>query len=154
MFRKWRPDLEVHFADVIGPGAMYDYLYHCNMQQPTYVYYTLPKSLTLCYGFNFCRGEEAFRALQGATIWARNPMLKRIGDLSKHVPMTLIYGSRTWVDITQGSAVKQKRCHSYCDCQVIEGGGHHVYFDKPEEFNDSVEKICQAVDEETNSTSL
>ena len=105
-------------------------------------------------GFNFYRGEEAFRALQGATIWARNPMLKRIGDLPEHVPMTLIYGSRTWVDITQGIAVKEQRSQSYCDVQVIEGGGHHVYFDKPEEFNNTVEIICQAIDKEINNTSL
>ena len=102
----------------------------------------------------FYRGEDAFRALQGATIWARNPMLKRIGSLAKHVPITLIYGSRTWVDFTQGIAVKEQRCQSYCDLQIIEGGGHHVYFDKPEEFNNSVKKICQVVDEEANSTIL
>ena len=92
--------------------------------------------------------------MQGATIWARNPMLKRIGALPKHVSITLIYGSRTWVDITQGIAVKEQRSQSHCDFQIIEGGGHHVYFDKPEEFNDSVENICQAIDEETNQTSL
>jgi len=34
-------------------------------------------------------------------------MLKRIGDLAEDVPMTLIYGSHTWVDITQGMAVKE-----------------------------------------------
>jgi len=34
-FRKFRPDLEVQFADLIGSGVMLDYLYHCNMQQPT-----------------------------------------------------------------------------------------------------------------------
>lgn len=133
---------------------MYDYIYHCNMQQPTYVYYSMAKILRLHCGLSFCRGEEAFRALQGATIWARNPMLKRIGDLAEHIPMTLIYGSRTWVDITQGIAVKEQRSQSYCDFQVIEGGGHHVYFDKPEEFNNSVEKICQAIDEEASTTNL
>ena len=82
-------------------------------------------------------------------------MLKRIDNLPKDIPMTLIYGSRTWVDITQGFEVKERRLQSYCDCQVIEGGGHHVYFDRPAEFNSSVETICQALDEqETNNTSL
>ena len=81
-------------------------------------------------------------------------MLKRIDNLAEHIPMTLIYGSRTWVDITQGIAVKEQRHRSYCDLQIIEGGGHHVYFDKPEEFNNSVEKICQTVDNEANSTIL
>ena len=76
-------------------------------------------------------------------------MLKRIGDLAEHVSITLIYGSRTWVDITQGIAVKEQRSQSYCDFQIIEGGGHHAYFDKPKEFNDSVENICQTIDEET-----
>ena len=83
-------------------------------------------------------------------------MLKRIGDLSKHVPVTLIYGSNTWTDITQGSTMKEQRrqlyCESYCDLQIIKEGGHHVYFDKPEEFNNFVEKICLATDDETNST--
>ena len=77
-------------------------------------------------------------------------MLKRIGNLPEHVSITLIYGSRTWVDITQGASVKEQRSHAYCDIQIIEGGGHHAYFDQAEEFNDSVENICQTIDEENS----
>jgi len=80
-------------------------------------------------------------------------MLERIGDLAEDVPMTLIYGSHTWGDITQGMAVKEQRHQSYCDFQIIEGGGHHVYFDRSEAFNNSVEKICQATDKITNTNS-
>ena len=87
----------------------------CNHQR---MYISSPKHQDCIVGFNFCRGEEAFCALQGATRWTHNPMLKRISDLPEHVPMTLIYGSRTWVDITQGIAVKEQRTQSYCDVQV------------------------------------
>jgi len=79
-------------------------------------------------------------------------MLKRISSLPDYVPMTLIYGARTWVDSTQGSEIKELRSNSYCDLQMIEGGGHHVYFDHPREFNASVEKICCTVDTEVGTS--
>ena len=52
-FRKWRPDLEVHFADLIGPGVMYDYIYNCNMQEPTYVILYACRYKYNIVGFNF-----------------------------------------------------------------------------------------------------
>jgi len=110
--------------------------------------------LYIYYVISFCSGEEAFRALQGATAWASNPMLKRVSSLPDYVPMTLIYGARTWVDSTQGIEIKEQRSNSnsYCDLQMIEGGGHHVYFDHPREFNASVEKICSTVDAEEGTS--
>ena len=99
----------------------------------------------------FCSGEEAFRTLQ-ATAWASNPLLKRVISIPEYVPITLIYGACTWVDITQGSEIKEQRPNSYCDLQIIEGGGHLVYFDSPKEFNNSVEKICCTVDAEVGTS--
>jgi len=96
-------------------------------------------------------GEAAFCALQGSVAWAKNPMLKRIGDLDQQVPITMIYGSRSWMDSTQGQTVKEQRPYSYVDVQMVKGGGHHVYADCPEIFNESIEKICQMVDEDTET---
>ena len=100
----------------------------------------------------FCSGVEAFRTLQGEIFWTSNPLLKRVGSIPEYVPITLIYGARTWVGITQGFEIKKQRPNSYCGLKIIEGGGHHVYFDYPKEFNNSVEKICCTVDAEVGTS--
>ena len=80
-------------------------------------------------------------------------MLKRISDLDQQIPITMIYGARSWMDSSQGQSVKELRPYSYVDVQLIRGGGHHVYADRPAEFNESVEKICQMVDEDMDTKS-
>ena len=80
-------------------------------------------------------------------------MLKRIGNLDQQIPITMIYGARSWMDSSQGQSVKESRPYSYVDVQLIRGGGHHVYADRPTEFNESVEKICQMVDKDMDTKS-
>ncbi|XP_013387926.1 protein ABHD4-like [Lingula anatina] len=80
-------------------------------------------------------------------------MIRRIHEMSPRVPLTMIYGSRSWVDSSTGYQVKYLRNDSHVDVQIIKGAGHHVYAEKPEEFNTLVRKLCKTVDEEMkNST--
>lgn len=93
--------------------------------------------------------------------------------------MTLIYGSRSWVDHCPGAMIQQMRPTSYVDVQVpfctlemnnyasirslvllvlcfyilqiIQGAGHHVYADKREKFNELVLKAA-ALGDENNTT--
>lgn len=58
----------------------------------------------------------------------------------------MIYGSRSWIDSTSGRETKERRSGCYVDVQVITGAGHHVYVDKPNKFNELVEKVCQNED--------
>lgn len=50
--------------------------------------------------------------------WAKHPMVNRIHEVSDKIPMTLIYGSRSWVDQSASETIKEKRMHSYVKVQV------------------------------------
>ena len=63
-------------------------------------------------------GEAAFKALSVGLGWARNPMLLRVGNIDKHLPMTFIYGAETWMDKTCGHQTKEIRSLSHVDVKV------------------------------------
>lgn len=78
--------------------------------------------------------------------WAKNPIVKRMDKLKPEVPITLLYGSRSWVDNSAGEVIKQSRSSSYVNVQVISGAGHHVYADKSDTFNKYVLEACTLTD--------
>lgn len=69
----------------------------------------------------FCiiRGESAFHAMMSGFGWAKNPMINRIHQLRSDIPMTLMYGSRSWVDNSKSSIIKEHRPNSFVNVQVI-----------------------------------
>lgn len=68
----------------------------------------------------YCSGESAFHAMMSGFGWAKNPMIKRINTLHEDVPVTLLYGSRSWVDNSAGDIIKDKRIGSYVQLQVCQ----------------------------------
>jgi len=50
--------------------------------------------------------------------WAKNPIVKRMDKLNDNIPITLLYGSRSWVDNSAGETIKQFRSSSYVNVQV------------------------------------
>lgn len=58
-------------------------------------------------------GESAFHAMMSGYGWAKNPMVRRIHKLHDDVPITLVYGARSWVDNSAGEIIKDKRIGSY-----------------------------------------
>ena len=50
--------------------------------------------------------------------WAKYPMIKRITDIESSIPITMIYGSRSWMDSNIGYEVKYLRNQSFVDIQV------------------------------------
>lgn len=128
LLQKARPDLIHKFSGMVKDAeeVIPNYLYHCNAQDPT--------------------GESAFHTLMAGFGWAKYPMIQRMDSLRKEVPITLIYGSRSWVDRDPGFQMKYMRPNSYVDVQVIQGAGHHVYADRANVFNDRVNTIGHFVD--------
>ena len=51
--------------------------------------------------------------------WAKNPIVKRMDKLDPEIPITLIYGSRSWVDNSAGETIKKSRASSYVNVQVF-----------------------------------
>lgn len=131
LLQKARPDLSRKFSGMVKDAeeVIPNYLYHCNAQNPT--------------------GESAFHSLMAGFGWAKYPMIQRMDSLRKGMPMTVIYGSRSWVDHDPGFQIKYMRKDSYVDVQVIHGASHHVYADKAEVFNKLINDIGRHTDNGT-----
>ncbi|KAL3859768.1 hypothetical protein ACJMK2_009964 [Sinanodonta woodiana] len=133
LVKRFRPDLQKKFSDILDDDTIFEYIYHCNAQEPS--------------------GETAYRTLSMSFGWAKYPMIKRIPLIEKSMPMTLIYGSRSWVSQDTGYHVKCLRTESFVDVQVIRGAGHHVYADDPQTFNSLVQKVLDNLDSSEDDTS-
>ncbi|XP_055343727.1 (Lyso)-N-acylphosphatidylethanolamine lipase-like isoform X2 [Paramacrobiotus metropolitanus] len=124
---RFRPDLQRKFANLIQEeNAIFDYIYHCNAQTPS--------------------GEVAFKHMTVPYGWAKNAMLKRMYKIEDKVPISFVYGSRSWIDHTVAYLVKENRTNSRTEVLLIHGAGHHVYADRPHEFNEAINRICNQVD--------
>lgn len=132
LVKKFRPDLKQRFSPLFDDDTILNYIYHCNAQTPS--------------------GESAFRTMSIPFGWAKYPMILRITDLDKSIPITLVYGSRSWIDSSTGQNVKYLRPDSYVDVQVIQGAGHHVFADRCEEFNSLINEVCDLVDHQSLQT--
>lgn len=122
---KTRPDIMKKFASVVEDDtAIPQYIYQCNAQSPT--------------------GESAFHAMMAGFGWAKNPMINRIQDIRKDVPMTLLYGEKSWVDSSAGELIQKLRPESYVKTNIIKNAGHHVYADRADEFNRLIVEASKA----------
>lgn len=62
--------------------------------------------------------------------WAKHPMVNRIDKMHKDVPITLLYGSRSWVDNSAGEIIKEKRIDSFVNLQVIFYEDYELFLDR------------------------
>ena len=126
---KVRPDIMKKFSTVVkDETAMAQYIHQCNSQNPT--------------------GESAFHSMMSGFGWAKNPMIKRIHEIRNDIPITLLYGSRSWVDASAGDVIQKLRPNSFVKSHIINQAGHHIYADRPEEFNRLVVETCSGEGEE------
>lgn len=121
---KTRPDIVRKFAHGIGGDSnlIPQYIHQCNAQTPS--------------------GESAFHTMMETFGWAKHPMIHRINEIRENIPITFIYGSRSWIDSSPGEKIKEQRINSMVEINVVNGAGHHVYADKPEIFNRYVNESC------------
>lgn len=77
------------------------------------LYLTLRLSVCLCMCLLLVlSGEVGFRAMSGSLGWAKKPMIQRVNLLPSSMPITMVYGARSWVDSSTGSHVTQIRGQS------------------------------------------
>ncbi|OXA64857.1 Abhydrolase domain-containing protein 4 [Folsomia candida] len=119
-----RADIIKNFSTQIDDAEtkISNYVYHSNVQNST--------------------GESAFYTLMNMFGWAKNPMEMRLETLDDKIPLTLIYGSKSWVDHYPAEEIVNRRPGSYVNFHVLDAG-HHVYADKFESFNQIVIDACQ-----------
>ncbi|KAH8372948.1 hypothetical protein KR009_008779 [Drosophila setifemur] len=122
--QKTRPDIMRKFQSTIEEdiNLLPQYIHQCNAQTPS--------------------GESAFHTMMQSFGWAKHPMIHRIGDVRSDIPITFIYGSRSWIDSSSGEKIKSQRGTNMVDIKVVTGAGHHVYADKPDVFNRYVNETC------------
>ncbi|XP_044745279.1 (Lyso)-N-acylphosphatidylethanolamine lipase-like [Coccinella septempunctata] len=82
--------------------------------------------------------------------WSKNAMILRIDKLEKEIPITLIFGSDTWMDISIGQKIKELRPDCSVDINIIDDSGHHLYSEKADEFNDIVITSCKLMKDLNN----
>ncbi|XP_078109783.1 1-acylglycerol-3-phosphate O-acyltransferase ABHD5 isoform X3 [Sander vitreus] len=121
-----RPDFKRKFCSMFSDNTVSEYIYHLNVQNPS--------------------GETAFKNMTNSFGWATRPMLQRMDQLEPKIPMAIIYGSRSSIDSSAGSSIKESRPHSDVEITTIRGAGHYVYADQPEDFNHTVLQVCDQVD--------
>ena len=94
------------------------------------------------------RGESGFFHLQNTLGWAKRPLVERIGkELDPTVPISLIYGTHSWVQTLTEDELCELRPSSYIKVYDIPKAGHHVHAHQPELFNYTVNAILNIVDE-------
>ena len=101
--------------------------------------------------FFLVSGETAFKNMNVSYGWAKFPMIDRISDVDKNIPITMIHGSESWISIESSYQTKYLRKDSFVDIRIILDAGHHVYADQPDNFNKLVDKICRKEDRKTNT---
>lgn len=126
LVNRLRPDFKRKFEDLFEDDTMTQYIYHCNAQSPS--------------------GEVGFKAMTESFGWAKRPMVQRVNLLPSSMPVTILYGALSWVDSSTGNTVVQIRGKSPTTIILIEDASHHVYADQPEEFNQTVQSICNTID--------
>lgn len=89
-----------------------------------------------------------FHSLMQGLLHAKFPIIDRIDEMPKEMPLTFIYGERSWMERSSGYQIKEERFNSYVNVQIIERCGHDVHVERSKEFNIIVNETCSLVDKE------
>ncbi|XP_065676573.1 1-acylglycerol-3-phosphate O-acyltransferase ABHD5 isoform X2 [Hydra vulgaris] len=122
-----RPDIKERYERLYGDGdtRVTDYIYHCNAQEPS--------------------GEIAFFTISSIG-FANRPLNQRIHAMSPQVPITILYGSNSWIiQFYNFNFVRSILKDSYIKIYEIKDASHHLYADQVDEFNRLVIKACNRV---------
>eukprot|EP01135_Chromosphaera_perkinsii_P003532 Nk52_evm5s247 gene=Nk52_evmTU5s247 len=95
------------------------------------------------YHVSAARGSGEFGLLNvlefGA--WAKNPLKNRLNDLK--VDTAFMYGSQDWMDAKAGAELSANMRHANSEYHIIDGAGHQLFIDRPEEFNSIMARILR-----------
>ncbi len=128
LLRRARGDITRKFAPLFGSDlaaeVVSDYIYHTNSLLPA-------------------TGEDAFRALSIPIAFARFPLEEKLHTLPDSMPVTFLYGDRTWMDPSPGYRIvdaRTKRGAYTSRITLIDNASHHIYIDNAPQFDAEVIK--------------
>lgn len=110
-------ELKTKFKSKLGADAseMLNYLYHCNASSPS--------------------GELIFKQLCTSKLNVKRPIILKAGEFSPEIKLSIIYGQQSWIYKESEEELKKRFPANQVSYKVIEEAVHHVYSDKPSEFN-------------------
>nr|CAB3219658.1 abhydrolase domain-containing protein 4 [Phallusia mammillata] len=128
LIKRFRADFKQRYPEVTAKdeNTVFEYIYHCNAGNPS--------------------GEAAFKEMNENLGYAYRPMLTRISAMNKEVPVTFVYGARSWMDISSGHQTQNLLPDNHVEVYSVKGAGHHVYADRPDLFREIVTAVCDATD--------
>lgn len=125
LIKNVRPDLLQKYESIVDPSTFSQYIYHCNNNSNP-------------------SGEAAFHRMTCVGPWPRYPIGQRMKEgLSDDIPVTFLYGAKTWVSNQCANIIKEHRQSSYTYLKIVENAGHHIYTDNAPEFNKSILDACK-----------
>lgn len=129
ILRKGRPDIVQKYENFVEKHdkTIAKYIYHCNTKETT--------------------GELAFRHLLDVGAYPKRPMGERmIKGIKDEIPVTIIFGTESWIDSSFGPMIKNGRSvNSYTHIENIESAGHQLFSDNAEAFNRIVLDACKVL---------
>lgn len=129
ILRKGRPDIVEKYENVVEKHdkTIAKYVYHCNSSKIT--------------------GELAFRHLLEVGAYPKRPMGERmLKVLKEEIPLTIIFGTESWIDNSYGPIIIAGRPKSsYTHIENIESAGHQLFSDNSSEFNRIVLEACKTL---------
>lgn len=101
---------------------------------------------TLCQEAQNSSGKNAYNRLSVFNVWAKNPLIKRINSLDDKIPITFIFGSKTWFDHRSAYEVKCSRSNqNSVSVHIIQGddGNRPIHEVHPRHFEYIIlHKLC------------
>ena len=106
---------------------------------------------TLCKKAQSSSGKNAYSRLSVLNVWAKDPLIKRINSLDEKVPITFIFGSKSWFDHRSAYEVKCSRSNQdSVSVHIVEGEGKQpIHEENPKEFECIIlHKLCSYEEEQ------
>ena len=134
MMKKTRPELLEKMGE-----AMFEYVGECNKRNPTgeegfnqlhlkYGYAHMPISEVNFISSPSNNSNDKMR---------RKHLFKRLKEMDDEVPQHYMFGSRSWIEPESANPVLTHFANS-TTLTMIQGAGHHIYAENPDEFNYAV----------------
>ncbi|KAJ6648593.1 (Lyso)-N-acylphosphatidylethanolamine lipase [Pseudolycoriella hygida] len=131
LVKKARKDILRKYEKAVeDQNIIAQYIYQCNSGNPS--------------------GEEGFRNLLHGGPWAKHPIGDRVLiGMQDDIPITFLYGEKSWMDNKYGEIIKAARPNSYTQIEIVPYAGHHVYSDNALDFNQFVNEACKVLKSKT-----